>query len=37
MIFGELGLWDSVKLTFLGEDSIKDAQYNYGKKEWFKG
>lgn len=29
--FGELGLWDSVKLTVFGQESIKDAKYNYGK------
>lgn len=35
--FGELGLWDSVKLTFLGEEAVKDARYYYGKPDWFKG
>lgn len=35
MKYGDLGLWDSVKFTFLGEEAIKEEAYKYYKPEWF--
>jgi hypothetical protein len=36
MQFGEMTLWDSIKMTFLGENSVEEKRYYYGKPEWFK-
>ena len=35
MEFGQLGLWDSVKMTLLGDDAVKHLKHYYGKPEWF--
>ena len=34
MQFGDLTMWESVKMTFLGEDSVDDKRYYYGRPEW---
>lgn len=36
MEFGELGYWDSIKMTFLGEKAVEDKRFYYGNPEWFK-
>lgn len=36
MQFGELSIWQSVKMTFLGENSVEEKRFYYGKPEWQK-
>ena len=32
--FGDLTLWESVKMTFLGESSVEEKRYYYGRPDW---
>ena len=34
MQFGDLTMWESVRMTFLGEDAVDDKRYYYGRPEW---
>ena len=37
MEFGDLTMWESVKMTFLGDSAVEEKRFYYGKPEWQKG
>lgn len=37
MQFGDLTLLESVKMTFLGEESVEDKRFYYGRPDWSRG